>query len=104
MLGFTRALALESAVKGVTVNAVAPGNIATKMLGAMDPALLQRIVAQIPVGRLGRPDEVAQLVQFLAGEGAGYITSATFSANGGLYVASAQLSRSPGTFLSAAAR
>lgn len=104
MLGFTRALALESAVKGVTVNAVAPGNIATEMLGAMDPALLQRIVAQIPVGRLGRPDEVAQLVQFLAGEGAGYITGATFSANGGLDVASAQLSRSPGTFLSAAAR
>ncbi len=87
MLGFTRALALESAGKGITVNAVAPGYIATEMVGVMDPDLLQRIVAQIPVGRLGRPDEVAHLVQFLAGEDAAYITGATFNANGGQYMA-----------------
>ncbi len=87
MLGFTRALALESAGKGMTVNAVAPGYIATEMVAAMDPAMLQRIVAQIPVGRLGRPEEVARLVQFLAGDDAGYITGATFSANGGQYMA-----------------
>lgn len=86
MLGFTRALALESAARGVTVNAVAPGYIATEMVGAMDQALLQRIVAQIPVGRLGKPDEVARIVQFLVSDDAGYITGATFSANGGQYM------------------
>jgi acetoacetyl-CoA reductase len=87
MLGFTRALALESAAKGITVNAVAPGYIATEMVGVMEPALLQRIVAQIPVGRLGTPDEVAHIVQFLVDDSAGYITGATFSANGGQYLA-----------------
>lgn len=87
MLGFTRALALESAAKGITVNAVAPGYIATEMVGAMDQSILRQIVAQIPVGRLGRPDEVAHIVQFLAGDDAGYITGATFSANGGQYMA-----------------
>lgn len=87
MLGFTRALALESAGQGITVNAVAPGYIATEMVGVMDPPQLQRIVAQIPVGRLGRPDEVAHIVQFLASDDAGYITGATFSANGGQYMA-----------------
>ncbi|GAB2874707.1 beta-ketoacyl-ACP reductase [Pseudoduganella ginsengisoli] len=87
MLGFTRALALESAPKGITVNAVAPGYIATEMVGAMDQVLLQRIVAQIPVGRLGKPDEVARIVELLVSDDAGYITGATFSANGGQYMA-----------------
>jgi acetoacetyl-CoA reductase len=87
MLGFTRALALESAAKGITVNAVAPGYIATDMVGAMDQAVLQRIVGQIPVGRLGQPEEVARIVQFLVSDDAGYITGATFSANGGQYMA-----------------
>ncbi len=86
MLGFTKALALESAAKGITVNAVAPGYIATEMVGAMDQAILQRIVGQIPVGRLGRPDEVARIVRFLVGDDAAYITGATFSANGGQYM------------------
>jgi acetoacetyl-CoA reductase len=87
MLGFTRALALESAAKGITVNAVAPGYVATEMVGVMEPVLLQRIVAQVPLGRLGTPDEVAHLVLFLVDDGAAYITGATFSANGGLYLA-----------------
>jgi acetoacetyl-CoA reductase len=86
MLGFTRALALESAAKGITVNAVAPGYIATEMVGVMEQALLQRIITQIPVGRLGTPDEVAHIVQFLVADDAGYITGATFSANGGQYL------------------
>lgn len=87
MLGFTKALALESAAKGITVNAVAPGYIATEMVGAMDQAVLQRIVAQIPVGRLGTPEEVAHIVQFLVGDDAGYITGATYCVNGGQYLA-----------------
>lgn len=87
MLGFTKALALESAAKGITVNAVAPGYVATEMVGAMEPAVLQRIVSQVPAGRLGSPQEVARIVEFLVGEEAGYITGATISANGGLYMA-----------------
>lgn len=87
MLGFTRALALESAAKGITVNAVAPGYVATEMVGVMDQLLLQRIVSQIPVGRLGKPDEVARIVEFLVSDEAGYITGATYSVNGGQYMA-----------------
>lgn len=87
MLGFTKALALESAAKGITVNAVAPGYIATDMVAAVPDEVLKKIVAQIPVGRLGQPDEVARLVQFLVSEDAGYITGATFNANGGQYMA-----------------
>lgn len=86
MLGFTKALALESAAKGITVNAVAPGYIATDMVAAMDDAVLQRIVAQIPAGRLGTPDEVARIVQFLVSEEAGFINGSTISANGGQYM------------------
>ncbi|MYM97765.1 acetoacetyl-CoA reductase [Duganella vulcania] len=87
MLGFTKALALESAAKGITVNAVAPGYIATDMVAAVPDEVLKKIVAQIPVGRLGQPEEVARLVRFLVGDEAGYITGATFSANGGQYMA-----------------
>ena len=87
MLGFTRALALESAARGITVNAVAPGYVATDMVAAMPEAVLKQIVGQIPVGRLGLPDEVARVVQFLASEEAGFITGSTLSANGGQYMA-----------------
>lgn len=86
MLGFTRALALESAARGITVNAVAPGYIATDMMAAVPEAVLKKIVAEIPVGRLGQPDEVARMVQLLVSEEAGFITGATFSANGGQYM------------------
>lgn len=87
MIGFTRALAQEGARKGVTVNAVAPGYIATEMVAALDDKVLQGIVAQVPVGRLGTAEEIGDCVAFLAGEGAGFITGAVLSANGGQYIA-----------------
>ena len=88
MIGFTRALAQEGARKGVTVNAVAPGYIATDMVAAMDEKVLDSIRAQIPVGRLGEADEIADCVAFLADDKAGFITGAVMTANGGQYIAS----------------
>jgi acetoacetyl-CoA reductase len=83
-IGFTKALALESARVGVTVNAVCPGYIATDMVKAMSQEVLQKnVLPQIPIGRLGEPDEVARCVVFLASDDAGLITGSTLSANGG---------------------
>lgn len=87
MIGFTRALAQEGAFKGVTVNAVAPGYIATEMVGAMSEEVLKKIVAQIPVGRLGEAEEIARCVTFLASDAAGFITGSVLTANGGQYIA-----------------
>jgi acetoacetyl-CoA reductase len=87
LLGFTRALAQETARKGITVNAIAPGYIETEMVGAMKKEVLDAIVAGIPVGRLGQPEEIAAAVSFLASEHAGFITGATLSQNGGQYIA-----------------
>lgn len=87
MIGFTRALAQEGAFKGVTVNAIAPGYIATEMVGAMPENVLEKIVAQIPVGRLGEAEEIARCVNFLAGDDAGFITGTVMTANGGQYIA-----------------
>jgi acetoacetyl-CoA reductase len=86
MLGFTKALALESAAKGITVNAVAPGYVNTDMLAVVPKELLVRIVSQIPVGRLGEADEIARVVAFLASDGAAFITGATLAVNGGQYL------------------
>ncbi len=86
MIGFTKALALENARKGVTVNCIAPGYIDTEMVQAVPAKILESIVAQIPVGRLGRGDEIADMVSFLSGEQAGYVTGATLSLNGGQYM------------------
>ena len=86
MLGFTKALALEGARKGVTVNAVCPGYIATEMTGKMDEKVLNKIIAEIPVGRMGKPEEIADLVAYLVSEKAGFITGATYSINGGHYM------------------
>ena len=85
-LGFTKALAQEGAFKGITVNAVCPGYIATEMVMAVDEKIRDAIIKQIPVGRLGLPEEIARCVSFLASDEAGYITGSTLSANGGQYV------------------
>jgi acetoacetyl-CoA reductase len=86
ILGFTKALAQENAKKGITVNAIAPGYIATDMVKAVDQKILDGIIAQIPVGRLGEPEEIARTVVFLAGDDAGFITGSTLSINGGQYL------------------
>jgi acetoacetyl-CoA reductase len=84
-LGFTKALAQEGAKKGITVNAVCPGYIATEMVMAVPEKIRESIIAQIPVGRLGEADEIARCVVFLASDDAGFITGSTISANGGQY-------------------
>jgi acetoacetyl-CoA reductase len=83
MLGFTKALALENASKGITVNAIAPGYIKTDMTDAVPTSVIEAIVSQIPVKRLGNPEEIARVVVFLADENAGFITGETISVNGG---------------------
>ncbi len=83
ILGFTKALALEEANKGITVNAVAPGYCDTEMVAAVPQDVLKTIIAGIPVGRLGKPDDIARTVAFLASDQADFITGATFSINGG---------------------
>jgi acetoacetyl-CoA reductase len=86
-LGFVKALAQENANKGITVNAICPGYIGTEMVQAIDPEILKtKIIPQIPVGRLGTPDEIARAVCFLAGEEGGFITGSTLSINGGQYM------------------
>jgi acetoacetyl-CoA reductase len=85
-IGFTKALAQEAARVGITVNAICPGYIATDMVKAMPPEVLQKsVLPQIPIGRLGEPEEVARCVVFLASDDAGLITGSTLSANGGQY-------------------
>lgn len=85
-IGFTRALAQEGARAGITVNAVCPGYIGTEMVRAIDEDVLNKhILPQIPVGRLGEPDEIARCVVFLASDQAGFITGSTISANGGQF-------------------
>jgi acetoacetyl-CoA reductase len=88
LIGFTKALAQESAFKGITVNAVAPGYIATEMVRAVPEEVLNsKIIPQIPVGRLGEAEEVARVVVFLAAENNGFITGSTLTINGGQYMA-----------------
>ena len=85
--GFTKALALECAAKGVTVNTVSPGYLATRMTRDIpEDVMQQRILPQIPLGRLGRPEEVAALVAFLCTEDAAYLTGANLAVNGGLHM------------------
>ena len=86
MIGFTKALALETARKGITVNCVAPGYIGTEMVAAVPENVLQGIVANIPVGRLGEAEEIAAVVAFLARDDASFITGATLGVNGGQYM------------------
>jgi acetoacetyl-CoA reductase len=84
--GFTKALAQECAPKGITVNAIAPGYVATDMVRAVPENVLEKIVAKIPVGRLGDADDIARGVLFLVGDDAGFITGSTLSINGGQHM------------------
>lgn len=84
-LGFTKALAQEGARAGITVNAICPGYIATDMVMAVPEKVREGIIAQIPAGRLGEPEEIARCVVFLASDEAGFITGSTISANGGQF-------------------
>src|SRR5687768_9954916 len=84
--GFTKALAQEGAAKNITVNAIAPGYIDTEMVRAVPPNVLEKIVARIPVGRLGKADEIARGVLFLVADDGGFITGSTLSINGGQHM------------------
>jgi acetoacetyl-CoA reductase len=84
--GFTKALAQEGARAGITVNAIAPGYIDTEMVAAVPADVLEKIVARIPVGRLGRADEIARGVTFLCADDAGFVTGSTLSINGGQHM------------------
>ncbi|PTR09787.1 MULTISPECIES: acetoacetyl-CoA reductase [Novosphingobium] len=84
--GFTKALAQEGAKYGVTVNAIAPGYIDTDMVAAVPPAVLEKIVARIPTGRLGQASEIARGVAFLTSEEGGFVTGSTMSINGGQHM------------------
>ncbi|MGB1540508.1 MAG: SDR family oxidoreductase, partial [Rickettsiales bacterium] len=86
IFGFTKALARETAAKGITVNAIAPGYIATDMVKSVPDKIMEKIVAGIPVGRLGEPEEIARCVTFLAADEAAFITGETLSVNGGQYM------------------
>ena len=87
VIGFTKALAAETAAKGITVNAVAPGYIDTEMVAAVPEAVMEKIVGAIPVGRLGKAEEIAACVAFLARDDASFTTGATITVNGGQYYA-----------------
>ncbi len=84
--GFTKALAQEGAPKGITVNAIAPGYIDTDMVAAVPPEVLEKIKSRIPVGRLGKAEEIARGVLFLVADDAGFVTGSTMSINGGQHM------------------
>ena len=86
MYGFTRALALETAKKNITVNTISPGYIKTEMMEDIPEDIMAKIIAQIPVGRLGTTNEIARLALFLADDDAGYMTGADFAINGGMHM------------------
>jgi len=87
IIGFTKALAQETARKGITVNVVAPGYVNTDMVAAVPEKVLEGIIATIPVGRLGEPEDIARGVVFLAADDAEFITGATLTINGAQYIA-----------------
>jgi len=86
LLGFTKSLAQEVVRKGITVNAISPGYVQTDMVMAIREDVRQKIVSEIPAGRLARPEEIADAVAFLVSEQAAYITGANLSVNGGLHM------------------
>jgi acetoacetyl-CoA reductase len=87
IIGFTKALAQETAKKGITVNVICPGYIDTEMVQAVPEKVLQGIIATIPIGRLGKAEEIAKMTCFLAGDDAAFITGATMTVNGAQYIA-----------------
>lgn len=87
IIGFTKALAGESAAKGITVNCIAPGYITTDMVAKVPEHIMQGIIDSIPVKRLGKPEEIARAIAFIVDEESGYITGETFSINGGHHMA-----------------
>ena len=87
VIGFTKALAQETARKGITVNVIAPGYIDTDMVAAVPEKALEGIIASIPVGRLGKAEEIAGAVLYLASDGAAFVTGSTLTINGGQYIA-----------------
>ncbi|HUJ02075.1 MAG TPA: acetoacetyl-CoA reductase [Rhizomicrobium sp.] len=87
IIGFTKALAQETAKKGITVNAIAPGYIDTEMVKAVPEKVLESIIATIPVGRLGKAEEIAKAALFLASDDSAFITGATLTVNGAQYIA-----------------
>lgn len=86
IIGFTKALAQESASKGITVNAIAPGYVDTDMVRSVAPDVLEKIIAKIPVKRLGKPEDIARAVIFLASDKASFVTGSTLTINGGQYI------------------
>lgn len=84
--GFTKALAQENAAKGITVNAITPGYVDTDMVRAIPADVMEKIIANIPIGRLGKPEEIARSVEFLVSDNAGLITGSTLSVNGGQHM------------------
>jgi len=86
LIGLTKSLAQEMGSRGVTVNAIAPGYIETDMTKGLPEDVKGKILSQVPLGRIGRPEEIAHAVKFLAGDDAGYITGQVLAINGGLYM------------------
>ena len=86
MHGFTKSLAMETARKGVTINTVSPGYIATDMVMAVPEDIRNQIIAEIPMGRLGTPEEIAEIIAYIASDKAGFVTGANFAINGGQHV------------------
>ena len=86
IIGFTKALALESAARGITVNAIAPGYTETAMVAAVRPDIREQIIARVPLGRFGKPEEVAAAIVYLVSDAAAFITGETLSINGGQYM------------------
>lgn len=84
LLGFTKSVAREVAERGITVNAVAPGYVETELTGSLDDSIKQQILGQVPTGRFGEPGEIAEVVAFLSGQGAAYVTGQTIGVDGGM--------------------
>ena len=96
LIGFTKAVALETASKGITCNAIAPGYIATEMVMAVPEKVREAIIGQIPVGRLGEPEEIARCVVFLASDLSSYVTGETIHVDGGTFASSGWFHRPDG--------